>query len=90
VRKRELGKLLRWSAQIGLKCNDHIAEPDDVVFRHACKMGLEGIVSKRKDSPYPQRPFARLAQEQEPGLRSGAARGRGGLGTMTHTSTRAS
>ena len=22
------------------------------VFRHACKMGLEGIVSKRKDSPY--------------------------------------
>ena len=24
----------------------------DVVFRHACKMGLEGIVSKHKDSPY--------------------------------------
>jgi ATP-dependent DNA ligase len=23
-----------------------------VVFRHACKLGLEGIVSKRKDSPY--------------------------------------
>jgi bifunctional non-homologous end joining protein LigD len=22
------------------------------VFRHACKMGLEGIVSKRKDSGY--------------------------------------
>jgi bifunctional non-homologous end joining protein LigD len=22
------------------------------VFAHACKMGLEGIVSKRKDSPY--------------------------------------
>jgi bifunctional non-homologous end joining protein LigD len=22
------------------------------IFRHACKMGLEGIVSKRKDSPY--------------------------------------
>jgi bifunctional non-homologous end joining protein LigD len=21
-------------------------------FRHACKLGLEGIVSKRKDSPY--------------------------------------
>jgi ATP-dependent DNA ligase len=25
---------------------------ESVVFRHACKMGLEGIVSKRKDSPY--------------------------------------
>jgi bifunctional non-homologous end joining protein LigD len=22
------------------------------VFVHACKLGLEGIVSKRKDSPY--------------------------------------
>ena len=22
------------------------------MFAHACKMGLEGIVSKRKDSPY--------------------------------------
>ena len=27
--------------------------------------------------------FARLAQEQEPGLRGGAARGGGGLGAMT-------
>ena len=24
----------------------------ETVFRHACKMGLEGIVSKRKDSAY--------------------------------------
>jgi hypothetical protein len=23
-----------------------------LVFRHACKLGLEGIVSKRKGSPY--------------------------------------
>ena len=51
-RKRELGKLLRWSAQIGLQLNEHIAEPGDVVFRHACKMGLEGIVSKRLGSRY--------------------------------------
>jgi bifunctional non-homologous end joining protein LigD len=26
--------------------------PGDVVFRHACKYGLEGIVSKRLGSPY--------------------------------------
>jgi bifunctional non-homologous end joining protein LigD len=33
--------------------NDHIEEEDgETVFRHACKLGLEGIVSKRKDSPY--------------------------------------
>src|SRR5215831_6806335 len=54
-RKRELGKLLRWSAQIGLQLNEHIAEPGDVVFRHACKMGLEGIVSKRLGSRYRSR-----------------------------------
>jgi len=27
-------------------------EPGDVVFRHACKLGFEGIVSKRLGSPY--------------------------------------
>jgi bifunctional non-homologous end joining protein LigD len=52
VRKRELGKLLRWGAQIGLQFNEHVAEPGEVVFRHACKLGLEGIVSKRLGSPY--------------------------------------
>ena len=51
-RKRELGKLLRWSGQNGLQLNEHIAEPGDIVFRHACKMGLEGIVSKRLGSRY--------------------------------------
>ena len=24
----------------------------DLVFQHACKLGLEDIISKRKDSPY--------------------------------------
>ena len=47
VRKRELGKLLRWAAQIGLQFNEHIAEPGDVVFRHACKLGFEGHPSER-------------------------------------------
>jgi bifunctional non-homologous end joining protein LigD len=52
LRKRELAKLLRWAAQLGLQLNEHIAEPGDVVFRHACKLGLEGIVSKRLGSRY--------------------------------------
>jgi ATP-dependent DNA ligase len=32
--------------------SEHIAEPGDVVFRHACKLGFEGIVSKRLGSSY--------------------------------------
>ena len=30
----------------------HIESDCPTVFAHACKMGLEGIVSKRKSSPY--------------------------------------
>jgi ATP-dependent DNA ligase len=50
-RKGELAKLLR-HAKSGLQLNEHISEPGDIVFRHACKLGLEGIVSKRLGSPY--------------------------------------
>jgi ATP-dependent DNA ligase len=32
--------------------NEHIEADGPTVFAHACKMGLEGIVSKRKGSPY--------------------------------------
>jgi bifunctional non-homologous end joining protein LigD len=32
--------------------NHHIDEPGDIVFRLACKLGFEGIVSKRLGSPY--------------------------------------
>jgi hypothetical protein len=39
-------------APVGLQVNDHIVEPGDVVFRHACQLGFEGIVSKRLGSPY--------------------------------------
>jgi len=46
IRKRQLATLLR-AARVGLQLNEHISEPGDVVFRHACKMGLEGIVSNR-------------------------------------------
>jgi bifunctional non-homologous end joining protein LigD len=50
-RKGALAKLVRkasWAVQL----NDHIAERGDIVFRHACKLGYEGIVSKRLGSPY--------------------------------------
>jgi bifunctional non-homologous end joining protein LigD len=37
---------------LGLRFNEHMEGDGPTVFAHACKMGLEGIVSKRKDSPY--------------------------------------
>jgi bifunctional non-homologous end joining protein LigD len=36
----------------GLRWNEHIEGDGETIFHHACKLGLEGIVSKRKDSPY--------------------------------------
>ena len=39
-------------AAAGLRLNEHIEKDGPVVFEHARKLGLEGIVSKRKDSRY--------------------------------------
>jgi ATP-dependent DNA ligase len=36
----------------GLGSCGSIEDDGPTVFKHACKLGLEGIVSKRKDSPY--------------------------------------
>jgi bifunctional non-homologous end joining protein LigD len=51
VRKATLRSMLA-KAGLGLRFNEHIGGDGPTVFAHACKMGLEGIVSKRKDSPY--------------------------------------
>jgi bifunctional non-homologous end joining protein LigD len=51
VRKAMLAKIVAHAAA-GLLLNEHIEEDGETVFRHACKLGLEGIVSKRKGSPY--------------------------------------
>jgi bifunctional non-homologous end joining protein LigD len=54
VRKAALaGILWRMKAWAGIQLNEHCDDlPVDVVFRHACKLGFEGIVSKRVGSPY--------------------------------------
>ena len=51
TRKATLASLLR-SCLPGLRLNEHLTHPSDAVFRHACKVGLEGIVSKRLGSRY--------------------------------------
>ena len=52
VRKATLASVLA-RAGSGLRFNEHMDEEDGpLVFQHACKLGLEGIVSKRKESRY--------------------------------------
>jgi bifunctional non-homologous end joining protein LigD len=52
VRKATLASLMTRGAP-GLRLNEHLDHDDGaLVFEHACRLGLEGIVSKRRDSPY--------------------------------------
>ena len=51
ARKAELARLVAYAPR-GLQYNEHIADLGEVVFRHACQLGYEGIVSKRLGSPY--------------------------------------
>jgi ATP-dependent DNA ligase len=51
VRKATLASILA-KARPGMRFNEHIEGDGPTVFAHACKLGLEGIVSKRKDSAY--------------------------------------
>jgi bifunctional non-homologous end joining protein LigD len=52
-RKSLLERLLgRASAGSPLRYSEHSDEDGATMLRHACRMGLEGILSKRKDLPY--------------------------------------
>jgi bifunctional non-homologous end joining protein LigD len=50
-RKRLLAKLLK-GQQTSIVLNEHFTEDGAIVYREACKLGCEGIVSKRLGSPY--------------------------------------
>ena len=45
-RKRKLAKLLR-APHLGIVLNEHYEGNGEIIFKHACKLGCEGIVSKR-------------------------------------------
>jgi bifunctional non-homologous end joining protein LigD len=50
-RKRKLAKLVR-GPHPGIVLNEVFEGDGDILFAHACKLGCEGIVSKRLGSPY--------------------------------------
>jgi bifunctional non-homologous end joining protein LigD len=52
-RKAVLARLLKGLGKGGvIRYTDDFDEAGPVVLRHACEMGLEGIVSKRRSAPY--------------------------------------
>jgi bifunctional non-homologous end joining protein LigD len=51
-RKRRLARLLGRAKRRAIQFVEHLAGNGPTVFDHVCRMGLEGIVSKRTDAPY--------------------------------------
>jgi ATP-dependent DNA ligase len=52
---------------IAIVFNEHTHEDGATVFRHACKLGLEGIVSKRLTAPYRSGPSRDWIKVKNPG-----------------------
>lgn len=53
ARKERLEDLLRGAEESGfLRYSEHFIEPGQTMLRHVCRMGLEGVISKRADAPY--------------------------------------
>lgn len=65
VRKATLTSLLS-KARPGIRVNEHIEADGPTVFAHACRMGLEGIVSKRKNSIYRSGPSRDWLKSKNP------------------------
>jgi bifunctional non-homologous end joining protein LigD len=51
VRRATLRSLIK-RARPGIRLSEHLDSDGGLAFRHACFMGLEGIVAKRRDRPY--------------------------------------
>ena len=68
-RKRRLGRLIgktknRWAIQYG----EHLKGNGASVLDYACRLGLEGIVSKRVDAPYRSGPSKTWLKSKNPAM----------------------
>jgi ATP-dependent DNA ligase len=57
--------------QVGIVLSEHTADDGATIFLHACKMGLEGIVSKRLSAPYrsgPSRDWIKAKNPDSPAM----------------------
>jgi bifunctional non-homologous end joining protein LigD len=69
-RKARLARLLA-RVSPGIELTEHTEEDGATVFRHACAMGLEGIVSKRLTAPYrsgPSRDWIKVKNPDSPAM----------------------
>jgi bifunctional non-homologous end joining protein LigD len=51
-RKGALAKLLAANRHPALRYSDHVVGEGPAMFDHACRLGLEGVIGKRRNAPY--------------------------------------
>jgi bifunctional non-homologous end joining protein LigD len=69
-RKKRLARLLG-KRQIGIVLSAHTGDDGAAIFQQACKLGLEGIVSKRLSAPYrsgPSRDWIKVKNPDSPAM----------------------
>jgi bifunctional non-homologous end joining protein LigD len=69
-RKKKLFKVIR-RAWGGMEYVEHLEGDGAVIFEHACKLGLEGIVCKRVDLPYragPSKSWIKVKNKAHPAI----------------------
>ena len=65
-RKRRLEKLIGKAKRRAIQYVEHLTGDGPTVFEHVCRMGLEGIVSKRTDAPYRSGPSKTWLKSKNP------------------------
>jgi hypothetical protein len=69
-RKKRLARLLG-KRRLGIVLSEHTDEDGVLIFRQACNIGLEGIVSKRLSAPYrsgPSREWIKVKNPDSPAM----------------------
>jgi bifunctional non-homologous end joining protein LigD len=69
-RKKRLARLLP-RRRVGIVLSEHTADDGATIFRQACMLGLEGIVSKRLAAPYrsgPSRDWLKIKNPNSPAM----------------------
>jgi bifunctional non-homologous end joining protein LigD len=77
-RKKRLMRLVG-RRRLGIVLSAHTADDGATIYRQACAMGFEGIVSKRLSAPYrsgPSRDWIKVKTGDDPGAGSGVVRRR--------------
>ena len=82
IRRATLTRLLR-KACPGVLLSEHLDGDGETIFRHACALGAEGIVAKRRDRPYRSGRCVDWVKIKNPGCAGGDAHH--GVGVMAPT-----